>query len=242
MFCGHCGKEIAENSQFCPDCGKPVSIIGTLTDNKEAVNCLNPTQELVVPVKRMHKKLILSISIGIIAVLAILAGFIFWPKPTQDVLRVDDMEFLISASDYQKRFNNEVTGSLHKIKEFDSLEAYGYIMNDAQLEPNLEITLMCNPDTKNVVCIQLKADTDMDKSQSFEKYLLCIFHACDPTATPQDNTDFLSTIWDTKFNEYDFCLESKFYNKNDIAYQLEINTESIDFIVIPGVQDKGVSS
>lgn len=233
MVCKSCGHEIETNYEFCPQCGK------ALQDNCAEAATEAPVQaQENLPAKKKSKKAVflLTGAIGLCVVLAlvVLILFVFQQKPNKNTIPVDNHEFLITATEYQKRFNQEATGGLNTISQLNTVEYDEYIFSQAQLEPNLSISILANPDTKNVVSIQLIGDINKEITPTIQNYLLCVFHSCDPTATPEDNTEFLNTIKDIKVNEYDLSAGSDFYYKNQIAYRLEMNLKSINFIAIPG--------
>jgi hypothetical protein len=237
MVCKSCGHEIETDYEFCPQCGK------ALQDNCAEAATEAPVQaQENLPAKKKSKKAVflLTGAIGLCVVLAlvVLILFVFQQKPNKNTIPVDNHEFLITATEYQKRFNQEATGGLTKIRKLNVSESYGHIFSRAQLEPNLSILILSKQDTKNVISIQLKGDIDKEITPTIQNYLLCVFHSCDPTATPEDDIEFLDTIQDIKVNEYDLSAESSFYRKNGISYRLSIDLESTNFIVTPGPQKK----
>lgn len=231
MNCPNCNAEIEDNSKYCKECGGNIQ-------NTAIPRVVMPETALpsAPPQKKLNKmRLALICGAGAVVLIGALITLFVVTRPANEPLRVENDQFLINVSEYKKRFNSEVSGSLAKIKEFDHGEVYGMATDDVHLEPNITLTVMSDLETKNVLSVMLDADIDTEDKRPdlVEKYMLCVFHSCDPTATVKDNTDFLRAMWNTKFNQIELSLESKFYRLNGIAYKLEMNLSKITFIVLP---------
>jgi hypothetical protein len=144
--------------------------------------------------------------------------------------------FMIHASDYQKRFNHQVSGSLNPISQFDILEVYPFRTYEAQLEDNIRVSILSDGETDNIMSITLKVSLLNDEnSHLVQKYMLCIYHSCDPTATAEDNARFLQAILDMKYSSYDNSYSSDFYEKNNIKYRLSMDLNQLTLLVIPSL-------
>ena len=73
MNCKFCGKELAENVAFCPECGKSTAETETVTENVVTTEAVEQTKEVITKAK---KKINFNTICLIVGTLLILIGFI----------------------------------------------------------------------------------------------------------------------------------------------------------------------
>lgn len=94
MYCNKCGREIPENSAFCPGCGEKLSLTMENSDQNEINKEHIPTRDLSKPYKKERKKLSKKrkIIILIVIILLFIIGIINSLKCEHEWSEVDCLE------------------------------------------------------------------------------------------------------------------------------------------------------
>lgn len=191
---------------------------------------------------RSFKKIIPVVSMLLIGIVVILTACRSLQSPHQkEPLSIDGKQFLISVEDYKEKYNEQVFGDVQKIEEFRELQLSGLAAVTAKLAPYIDLIVAYDDETENITGFIMKANTNSDEEQlsSIKNHMLVIFHSCDPTATTQDDTDFLNTIWDLKAVENSSNFESIPYLKDSISYSATQFGDELSMVIIP---NKNVAS
>ena len=243
--CPKCGMEIETDSKFCRNCGEPIVEENPLIENElypmndtESVSALS---EPATTKKSRKKALIAAIGAGILVIAGVIVACLLTfskPAPPSEPMATNNGFFTVTSSDFRNRFNGTASGSIKQISNFDNStsEKYEiYSFHDAQLQPDIEISLISDRETNNIWSILLTEKVHGETSDLFVDYMLCVFHACDPTATIEDDIDLLETMADVTYSDTINAAYSKPYEKNGMAYSLTVKLDETTFIVIPGL-------
>lgn len=221
MKCPGCGNEIVNNSGYCEHCGYKIDI-----------------KEVALPDKQgKRKKVILFSSIGIVLIAAaILIIFLFFdPMKVKKPVTVTDNLFAMNAGEFKNRFNRQLTGDLTGIDDYRVSEAYNMRYYSAQLQNDINITLLGELDSDYIKSVMLEVDLSAAQSSgTFSDYLLCVYHAMDPTATNVENTNYLNIMGD--LTGVGSTYSSRFYEDKGIAYKISAKNQKMSLIVLPDYQ------
>lgn len=218
MKCPNCGTEVAENSKFCNECGSSFVV-------KEP--------DIAIYHKKKKPVIIIGISVAlgvVFVVFAVLFGIKLAKQ--QDAIQSQDNCFLVNAYEFKSRFNQQLTGGLAGIKDYEIIEAYGFRFYDATLQPDVSVSIIADPETDLIHSVSIKLDmTKKPSSDTFSSYILYLFKAFNPSATNQDNTDYLDVVTDLKKELTGYS--SGFYRYNEAAYILTAEDDEMYIMVIP---------